>query len=126
MLRCPHCSAPNLEQRFGIELGPDDSSDEVSFSVLRCDACGFAAAGHYEESRRGREARWHHYGIAISLRDYARVIELLVECPDRRDYHCTCHAHRFFGRGPGTREIRSLSRLRRVQRDGFKLRLATE
>lgn len=97
--RCPRCAAGALTITTALELPADARSDEIAVQLLACRACGFTAAGVYEESRRGApdEESWEHYGLPVESGEMSRLRELLGRCPRPGDAACNCPAHRLLG-----------------------------
>jgi hypothetical protein len=79
---CPACERSELQIQDRLELGGDDTWDEVALQVLRC-ACGFGALGTYREFRRGSldSETVEHEGHAAD-EDQIREAETLIRALD--------------------------------------------
>jgi hypothetical protein len=80
---CPSCARFDLQIQLSLELGGDDTWDEVALQILRC-PCGFGALGTYRESRRGSldSETVEHEGHAAN-EDQIREAETAVRALDR-------------------------------------------
>ncbi|MFT3696221.1 MAG: hypothetical protein QM831_23985 [Kofleriaceae bacterium] len=93
---CPRCKQLLSIEKL-IDLGADDWSDEVTLKTFRCYACPLVGVGVYEESRRGSDARWHHFGWETSRADYDRITADIASCPSPRSKgNCACAVHQRF------------------------------
>jgi len=96
VLVCPRCKK-SLEIVKTLHLGPDGSSDEYNFQLVRCAHCQLHAAGAYEESRRGSDASWHHDVIEIDRGDWNRIHGDIERCSTPETASCTCEIHKQYG-----------------------------
>lgn len=94
---CPICDRESLAIGCGIELPPDltDGSDELTLSLVRCLLCSFSGSAIYEESRRGSLSSedWNHDCVAAPPDALGTLAALILSCPDRKKWRCSCPAH---------------------------------
>ena len=95
-LICPGCGRATLEIVASLEMGPDDSSDENQIQAVRCESCLFTGVAVYEESRRGSDDAWHHFGYPISTEAYDELAGRLQSCGSPHSSGCDCAAHAFY------------------------------
>ncbi len=97
---CPDCAAKTLAIILRLELPPDSRWDEITLQTLACARCGFAGVAVYQESRRGalESETVHHDGYRVETVDLRRLERAVKSCPTPGDRHCSCFAHRVFGR----------------------------
>ena len=93
---CPSCRKATLEIVASLEMGPDDSSDEIQIQAIRCSRCDLTGVAVYEESRRGSDDAWHHFGYPISSDAYDELAARLLSCSTPHESDCDCAAHAFY------------------------------
>ena len=86
---CDTCQMLRIEA--ALALGADDSSDVRDVQLLACQRCGARRIALYEESRRGADARFHHF--MNDGRCAPELLDCLAACVSPRDPACRCAAH---------------------------------
>lgn len=125
--RCPECLDPTaLKITAGIELPPDNRSDEITLQIITCAACGFTGLAVYQESRRGSFGResFEHVGYYAPASQVAALQQMLTCCPDAGNRWCRCPAHHTLATRDTAGRWNGLDMLRCEK--PFKLRLSPD
>ena len=95
-LYCPNCRASELAITHVVRFRSRHAG-QGWIQALRCEACGFLAAGRYDEgTTRGTTCDGKHVAARISRDTYSRLAAALDGCPAPRSITCPCPAHVWF------------------------------
>lgn len=102
MIECPKCQK-ELTLCGSIILMPSESHyHEIDIQWLKCEQCGSHFYGEYIEYAHmsfDSEADYiHRLSNEVDLQEWGRTLELLKNCPDPYNRHCTCDIHKRFTR----------------------------
>jgi len=93
---CPECSTPDsLHVERGMELPPDQWSDEIYFCIVECASCGFRGVAVFEESRRGAlDSECMRSAVYRVPAEELSALQAAIEhCPTPKDRTCRCLDH---------------------------------
>ncbi len=100
MIECPKCQK-ELTICGSINLMPSESHyHEITVQWLKSEHCGSHFYGEYIEYAH---MSWdndfiHQLSDEVDSKEWTRTLELLKECPNPNDRHCTCDIHKRFAR----------------------------
>ncbi len=110
-LVCPDCAGRSLMIAKSIELGSDRDYDETSFQAIQCVKCNMVGVSLYQESRRGAEDSWQHFGHRMEETNFNLLLKQLTKCSYPRQHKCNCEAHVYFGAKKDNGALHPLDRL---------------